>query len=306
MRMHRSASTNRTAVHLREHREIVVSPAAPHPPGQDLPPATRLGVLGPLCVRDDEFRDHTPSAAKPRQLLAYLLLNAGEKVRFIDCVTELWGAEPPKSSLHTLHTYARHVRQTLTVAFPGRGPRLITSQCCYQLVVDTDGFDLWTFEELVRRGQQAVATHDDAAAAALFASALSVWRGDALCDIETGQLSAASIIHLEESRKAVLEQRIEADLRLGRHRELLGELSSLIAEHPMHENIHAQFMLALYRSGRPKKAAQVFHGLRAKLVDGLGIEPEPRMRRLYQAIVSHNPLLDIRLPEAGRPRLLAS
>ena len=259
----------------------------------------RIGVLGPLLVHDGR-RDLVPTAPKPRQLLAHLLLNANQVVRFSDCITELWGNDPPRSALHTLHTYAGVIRRAVDEDTHG-SVRLRTRQCCYQLLVLRPDYDLFAFDQLAQRGQQAADAGDDDAASALFAAALALWRGDVLSDVTIGPIAAASVVRLQESRKTVLEQRIEADLRLGRHAELLGELAALIGRHPTHENLHAQFMLALHRSGHTGNAVKVFDRLRSRLIDRLGIEPAPQTRRLYQAIVSRHPRLDDFTREA-RPR----
>jgi DNA-binding SARP family transcriptional activator len=127
----------------------------------------------------------------------------------------------------------------------------------------------------------------------LFRSALSVWRGSPLSDVHAGPLISMHRVGLRETRRVVLEQRIEADLRLGRHRELLGELSALTDTHRTDENMHAQFMLALYRSGRTTHALQVFRRLRQLLSTELGIEPSPGIMRLLAAIHSADPVLDL-------------
>ncbi|CAL9392179.1 AfsR/SARP family transcriptional regulator [Streptomyces sp. Tu 3180] len=249
------------------------------------------GVLGPLLLSDAET-SLVPSAPKPRQLLAFLMLNAPQMVRVGDCITELWGSAPPRSAMSTLQTYVLHIRQAL------RGPRvdhsrlLVTRNQGYQLTLETTDYDRFRFTELTERGRAATAAGDHRAASELFTLALAQWRGPALSDVRTGPLSSPHLAELTETRQGVLEQRIEADLALGRHRELVDELSDLTARHPTHENVHAQLMVALYRSGERKRAGDVFHALRQALGDSLGIEPAPRTQRLYQAVLAGSSALD--------------
>ncbi|MEV0979520.1 AfsR/SARP family transcriptional regulator [Streptomyces sp. NPDC049915] len=251
----------------------------------------KSGVLGPLLLSGSDA-NLVPSAPKPRQLLAFLMLNAPRMVRAGDCITELWGSTPPKSAMSTLQTYVLHIRQAL------RGPRgdhsrlLLTRNQGYQLALETTDFDRFRFTDLTRRGRLSAAAGDHRTASEMFTLALAQWRGTALSDVRTGPLSSPHLAELAETRQGVLEQRIEADLALGKHRELVDELSDLTARHPTHENVHAQLMVALYRSGDRKRAGDVFHGLRRALGDTLGIEPVPRMRRLYQAVLAGSSALD--------------
>ncbi|MEG3627042.1 AfsR/SARP family transcriptional regulator [Streptomyces poriticola] len=233
-----------------------------------------------------------PSAPKPRQLLAFLMLHAPQMVRASDCITELWGSTPPKSAMSTLQTYVLHIRQALRGPHRDRSHLLLTRNQGYQLALETTDFDRFRFTELTQLGRLAAAAGDDRTASKAFALALAQWRGPALSDVSAGPLSSPHLAELAETRQGVLEQRIEADLALGKHRELVEELSDLAARHPTHENVHAQLMVALYRSGERKRAGDVFHGLRRALGDTLGIEPVPRMQRLYQAVLVGSSALD--------------
>lgn len=249
----------------------------------------RIGVLGPLELSDGTV-DRAPRAPKPRQLLGYLLLNANQIISSEECITELWGSCPPRSAAHTLRTYRGDIRQALE-APPGEAGagELVSEHGCYQIVLDPADLDRFAFADLARRGHAAASISDNARAAELFVAALALWRGPALADVPAGPLGAGHLAHLEEERKAVLEQRIEAELRLGKHRGLLDELGALTAANPTHENLHAQFMIALYRSGHWAQACEVFRKLKSRLVDELGIEPLPRMKRLYHAILRQTP-----------------
>ncbi|MHA6757949.1 AfsR/SARP family transcriptional regulator [Streptacidiphilus sp. PAMC 29251] len=251
--------------------------------------AVQVGVLGPLSlVLHGE--NHTPSAPKPRQLLALLILNANRMVRATECITELWGTEPPKSAMSTLQTYVLSIRQILRSAPTDHSRTLVTLNQGYRLDVPAQASDRLRFEDLARDGR-AAAAHDLARSSQLLGRALAQWRGPALAGLPAGLLSSAHVVELEEARQGVLEQRIETDLQLGRHRELLTELRTLAALHPTHENVQAQYMLALYRSDQRPEALGVFHRLRCRLGDSFGIEPVPRLRRLYEAIDNDDPAL---------------
>ncbi|WP_330301392.1 AfsR/SARP family transcriptional regulator [Streptomyces sp. NBC_00503] len=253
-------------------------------------PWVRIGVLGPLSLVVDG-EDRTPSAPKPRQLLALLMLNANQMVRAGECITELWGSHPPKTALSTLQTYVLYIRQILRGGATDRSCSLITRNQSYQLGVAPEASDRLRFENLARLGREAVATGDPVRASRLFGEALEQWRGPALADVPAGAVGSPHVVELEEARKGVREWRVEVDLQLGRHRELLTELAGLSAQHPTHENIHAQYMLALHRSGLRPEALGVFQRLRCRLGDHFGIEPVPRLRRLYEAIDADDPVL---------------
>ncbi|MEU2503525.1 AfsR/SARP family transcriptional regulator [Streptomyces sp. NPDC007863] len=251
----------------------------------------KSGILGPLLLSDVEG-NLVPSAPKPRQLLAFLMLHTPQMVRAGDCITELWGSTPPKSAMSTLQTYVLHIRQALRGPHRDHSHLLLTRNQGYQLTLEPAGFDRFGFTDLTRRGRLAAAAGDHRTASELFTLALAQWRGPALSDVRTGPLSSPHLAELAETRQGVLEQRIEADLALGKHRELVDELSLLTARHPTHENMHAQLMVALYRSGEHQRAGDVFHCLRQALGDSLGIEPVPRMWRLYQAVLVGSSELD--------------
>jgi DNA-binding SARP family transcriptional activator len=194
--------------------------------------------------------------------------------------------------MSTLQTYALHIRQALRGPRSDRSHLLATRNQGYQLILETTDFDRHRFTDLTKQGRMAAAAGDHRTASELFALALAQWRGPALSDVRTGPLSSPHLAELTETRQGVLEQRIEADLALGKHRELVDELIDLSARHPTHENVHAQLMVALYRSGQRKRAGEVFHGLSRMLGDSLGIEPTLRMRHLYQAVLTGSSALD--------------
>lgn len=153
--------------------------------------------------------------------------------------------------------------------------------------------DVHTYETLVAGGQNAFDQGDDETAADLLRKALALWQGPALVDVRVGPILDIEVLRLAESRLVTTERRIDVDLRLGRHTELLAELAELIARHPQHEGLHSQAMVALYRSGRQAKALDVFRRLRTRLIDELGVEPSQQLQRLHQAMLKVDPALDV-------------
>ncbi|HEY0640184.1 MAG TPA: AfsR/SARP family transcriptional regulator [Pseudonocardiaceae bacterium] len=260
-----------------------------------------IKVLGPLEARHNG-RSITPSAHKPRQILALLALQAGHVVTVPALIEELWGMQPPRSALTTLQTYILQLRRRIGAALPpdGSDPKdvLVTSYGGYMLDIDPAQVDVQEYERLVSAGTRAVEVGDEVSGSRLLRSALGLWRGQMLVDVHIGLRLAVELTRLEESRLGVLEACIDVDLRLGRHHALLSELAVLTARHPMHENLCAQYMIALHRSGRPWRALDVFKNLRSTLVEELGVEPSARLQQLQRAILNSEPSLD--LPRQGK------
>ncbi|MEU5423948.1 AfsR/SARP family transcriptional regulator [Streptomyces sp. NPDC001407] len=256
----------------------------------------QFSVLGPLLATDDGL-PFTPTPPKQRQLLALLILNSNRSVSVDACIEELWDQNPPQSAYSTLHTYVLHLRMAMSriprIGSLGEAKRILqTANYGYRLVVEPGGTDLELFEEHVRTARAALAREDDRMVSATLDKALKLWRGPALADIPLGPLLQGRATVLQEQRLQAQEQRIEADLRLGRHHELTTELAELTVRHPTHENLHAQWMLSLYRSGRAACALDAFHRLSNTLDRDLGISPSPRMRALYQAVLDNDESLD--------------
>ncbi|MFC0598373.1 AfsR/SARP family transcriptional regulator [Streptomyces palmae] len=254
-----------------------------------------FAVLGPLQV-SEQGRSYTPTAPKQRQLLALLLLNANQVVSTRTCIEELWEDAPPNSALSTIQSYVLQLRRAL-----GRIPQIGSLQAArrvletrdggYLLVVRSDELDVNAYTALVRQGR--VQLHqDDAAASELLGRALRMWQGSALSDVQVGPVLRAHLVGLEEDRISVQEQRIDADLRLGRHHDLIGELSALTTMYPTQEYLHAQLMVTLYRSGRRTQALEVAQRLRRVMHDELGLEPSPRIHSLHQAVLACDPVID--------------
>ena len=251
-----------------------------------------FGLLGPLLVS----RDGAPlplGGPKLRTLLAILLLEANKVVSADHLVDSLWGENPPETARNTLQVYVSQLRKLLS---PGT---LETAPPGYRLVVDPEAVDLLRFERLAVRGRTALAAGDAATAAEELAAALALWRGPPLADLAWEEFAQAEVLRLEELHLATLEDRIDADLALGRHAALVAELERLVAEHPFRERLRAQLMLALYRAGRQADALAVYQRTRRTLVDELGIEPGETLQKLERAILEHDPALDP--PTARRP-----
>lgn len=275
----------------------------------------RIDVLGVLDVRENGV-SVAPTAPKPRQVLALLALHADRVVPVSALIDELWAGKPPRSARTTLQTYVLQLRDLIALALDQQTPGtesdppprrrakdvLVTSPGGYMLVLGEGGSDVREFERLAGTGYRALDQGDFQGASRLLREALSLWTGSAFADVQTGAQLEMEARRLEEARLCALDQRIEADLRLGRHRELLAELTVLTSRYSTHENLHAQFMLALHRSGRRGEALDVYHRLRGTLVRDLGLEPSSRLRQLQQSILTaapETPLAEQQTPAAA-------
>ncbi|MEW2418652.1 AfsR/SARP family transcriptional regulator [Streptomyces sp. NPDC046866] len=272
-----------------------------------------IEVLGTLAVREQGV-SITPTAPKPRQVLALLALHADQVVPVSALIEELWAGAPPRSARTTLQTYVLQLRALIASALEqgagqaegaaepaAAGPAgpagrrrsakdvLVTLPGGYLLNSGGGTSDVREFDRLAGMGYRAMDADDFPGAARLLREALSLWSGPAFADVQGGAQLDMEARRLEETRLCALDQRIEADLRLGRHRELLAELTVLASRYRTHENLHGQFMLALHRSGRRGEALDVYQRLRATLVRELGIEPSAALRRLQRSILMAAP-----------------
>ncbi|GIF75962.1 AfsR/SARP family transcriptional regulator [Asanoa siamensis] len=251
----------------------------------------RYHVLGPLQARSDSGDAvGRLTAAKPQKLFALLLLHANLVVPADTLIEELWGYEPPATAAATLQTYVMQVRRMLTTVLSCDGDRsardvLLTACGGYSLNVAPGELDLHDYERLVADGRQALHGGDDVAGAKLMGDALALWHGNALADVRLGPVLRVEVGRLEEVRLAVRRERIAADLRAGGGNDALGELGWLAARHPRDEDLHAQYMLALYTTGRRADALEAFLRLRNTLRDDLGLEPSPQVQRLQRTIL---------------------
>ncbi|WP_046502450.1 AfsR/SARP family transcriptional regulator [Streptomyces odonnellii] len=256
-----------------------------------------IDVLGALAVRENG-RSITPTAPKPRQVLALLSLHADQVVPVAALIEELWAGEPPRSARTTLQTYVLQLRSLIAAALkhgtqegPARTAKEVLETLPGGYRLDSGGgtSDVREFDRLAGLGYRAMDAGDYSGAARQLREALALWSGPAFADVHGGAQLDMEIKRLEESRLCALDQRIEADLRLGRHRELLAELTVLASRYRTHENLHGQFMLALHRSGRRGEALNVYHRLRGTLVRELGLEPSAGLRRLQRSILMAGP-----------------
>src|ERR671937_2282672 len=249
-----------------------------------------FSLLGPLAVS----LDGEPVALggeKRRALLGTLLLEANRVVSRDRLIDALWGEDPPDTARNTVQVYVSQLRKLLPEG------ALETAPPGYRLAVEPDTVDLFEFVRLSEEGRTALAAGDATDAADTLREALALWRGPALADLAWEPFAQAETVRLEELRVAALEERIDADLALGRHGQLVSELEGLVTEHPLRERLRGQLMLALYRSGREADALAVYQRARRTLVDELGLEPSEALRKLERAILAHDPALNA--PEVG-------
>jgi DNA-binding SARP family transcriptional activator len=222
---------------------------------------------------------------KQRAVLAALLLHRGEIVSTDRMIDELWGERPPASAAKTVQVYISNLRKAL-----GDGV-LVTRGRGYVLEAEHGQLDVDRFETLVTEGRDALRAGDARLARDRLRQALALWRGPALADFAYEPFAQGEAARLEEERPAALEDRIDADLALGRHAELVGELDALVREHPLRERLHGQLMLALYRSGRQADALERYQRARRERIDELGIEPGRELQELERAILAQDPEL---------------
>jgi branched-chain amino acid transport system substrate-binding protein len=265
--------------------------------GRALAEGLEFRILGPLEARDGT-REIGLGGAKQRSVLAMLLLEAGTVVSADRLIEELWGDDRPEDAQTALQQHVSRLRKQLE-------PHdvLVTRSPGYMVELGVAGLDLHRFEELFEQGREELDSGDAESAAASFRAALSLWRGRPLADLENERFATNAISRLEARRLEVLQARITADLACGRAGELVGELQALARAHPLDERLRAQLMLALYRAGRQADALDAYADARRALVDELGLEPGPELRRLQQAILAQDPSLDEtpRRREADRP-----
>ena len=243
-------------------------------------------ILGPFEVTEN---DETLALGSPRQraLLAILLLHRGELVASDRLIDALWGERPPPSATKILQGYISHLRKVLGEQ------RLTTRGGGYALIAEPEQVDAERFAKLASEGRELLGAGDPSGAREALDQALSLWRGDALADFVYEPFAEAEVARLTEARLGAEEDRIDADLALGRHRNVTAELEALYRRHPTRERLLAQLMLALYRSGRQADALEAYRRGRASLSDELGLEPGPELRALEQRVLSQDPGLDL-------------
>ena len=227
---------------------------------------------------------------KQRALLTILLFSANEPVSREVLIDRLWGACPPAGAQHTLEVYISRLRKTLKSA--ADEAVVLTRSGAYLLRVPSEHIDIGRFERLAGDGRGALAAGAPGQAAAFLGEALALWRGAPLAEVSDELFAQAEIARLNELRAGAIEDRIEADLALGRHGDVVSELEALIAVHPLRERLYQQLMIALYRSGRQAQALAVYRSARRVLMQELGVEPGRGLKRLERAILEQDVSLE--------------
>jgi predicted ATPase/DNA-binding SARP family transcriptional activator len=242
-------------------------------------------VLGPLQATDG-VRDLTPARPKSRALLALLLLRAGRVVSPDEALDALWGEHPPPAARNALQGHVAALRRLFG------SDRIETRGGGYALQLEEDELDLHRFERLLTDAQD----RDPLEKAETLAYALALFRGAPLEDFRYDSFARGEAARIDELRQFALEEWVEAQLALGRHARLVAKLEQLVSEEPLRERLHAQYMLALYRSGRQAEALEAYRRARSTFQDELGIEPAQALQHLQRRILEQDPELD--LPEA--------
>jgi predicted ATPase/DNA-binding SARP family transcriptional activator len=236
----------------------------------------QVGVLGPLRVQADDGRTVEVGGARLRALLCRLALSANTVVTVDALIDSLWGEAPPAGATNALQSLVSRLRRALPEGAVESLP------AGYRLAAEVDA-DL--FERLTSQGRQALSGGDAAAAADLLADSLSLWRGPALVDVTEAPFAAAPAARLDELRLAAVEDRVAADLALGRHAEVVGEVTTLAAAHPMRERLHGHLVTALHGAGRRADALEAYQRIRHTLADELGVDPGPELARAHLAVL---------------------
>ena len=249
-----------------------------------LGPVELIGPAGPVRL----------GAAQERRLLAMLGLHLGEAVSQDRLAEALWGEHAPRSATNALQNYVLRLRRALQHA---DGVQIVTDPTGYRLEAPADAVDARLAERLIAEGREATAAGDPATAARLLREALALWRGRTLDEFSDQPFAQAEAARLEELRESAREDLAEAELALGRHHDLVGELEAMVASHPLRERRWAQLLLARYRDGRQAEALEGFHALRRTLRDELGVDPSPELQDLHGRILRQDPALARRPPE---------
>jgi DNA-binding SARP family transcriptional activator len=241
-------------------------------------------ILGPLEV-SESGRPVDLGGGRQRALLALLLLHRNEVVSTDRLIEDLWSHNPPATAAKIVQLYVSQLRKALG------SKDLVTRPPGYVLRVEAGSLDADRFEQLVRDARHALAHGDAETASELLRRAESLWRGAPLAEFAYEDFAQDEISRLEELRFAALEERVEADLALGRHVDLVSELEALVLRHPLRERLRAQLMVALYRCGRQTEALEVYQDGRRLLADKLGLEPGRGLQDAERAILRHDPSL---------------
>jgi predicted ATPase/DNA-binding SARP family transcriptional activator len=258
-------------------------------------------ILGPLEVFNAGVLIPV-GGPRHRKLLALLLVNAGAVVSAERLMTALWGENPPDSAPAMLHVRVSEVRAALRAGSEGgRNADIVTARSGYRLEVGVDGLDSRRFERLAAEGRHALARGDNARGSTKLREAVTLWRGPPLAEVADELFAQAEIARLESLHLQALEDRLDADLALGRHGDVVAELEALVAEHPLRERFWGQLMLAQYRGGRQAEALRTYQAVRTLLADRLAIDPGSELRRLHAAILDQDRAIELPDPVPGEP-----
>ncbi|HEX2902806.1 MAG TPA: AfsR/SARP family transcriptional regulator [Jatrophihabitans sp.] len=247
----------------------------------------KFRILGGLELLIDNC-DHSPTAPKVRQVLALLVARLGRDVLASDIVAELWDDAPPASATTTMQTYIYQLRRIFEEnRVSGRaGQPLLRRGAAYRLDVDPADVDSALFRAQVEQARTMAAVADYDGASRLLTSALSIWTGEPFAGVDRGQLLQAHAVGLDELRNRAIEMRIEADMQLGRHHELIPDLRTLCSEQPLNEWLHGKLIQALGMSGRRSDALAAYHRMRRMLDAELGLRPSAESRRLQEQLLN--------------------
>ena len=252
-----------------------------------------IRILGPLEVTDGT-RVLEVGGLRQRALLARLAVAANRVVAVDSLVDELWGPEPPAGARQALQAQVSRLRKVL-----GDADRLVARAPGYVLRLGPDELDTARFEALLAQARAAAAEGDRGTAARRWADAEGLWRGPALAEFADAAFAQAEAARLGELRLGATEARIEAELELGRHHQVVAELEGLVGNHPYRERLWAQLILAFYRAGRQADALAAYQRLRHVLGHELGIAPSPELARLEEAVLLQKPELEWVQPLGG-------
>ncbi|MBB4684415.1 AfsR/SARP family transcriptional regulator [Amycolatopsis jiangsuensis] len=259
----------------------------------------RINLLGPLeAHRDDHRANLAPAAQKVRQTLAMLVLNAGRVVSLEQLMDELWNDDPTASAHTAVQTYVYQLRKRFSLGNPRSAGAvradevlLATVDGGYQLSLPADHVDVFRFEPLLARAGAEFRDEDFARARDTAAAALRLWRDDVLVDVRKGPRLAAEAARLQGLRTSAHHLRIESDLHLGRHHEVLGELTSMARREPTDERAQGNLMIALYRIDRRAEALEVYRRAHERIAAELGLDPSARLQALHKAVLTSDEAL---------------
>ena len=246
-----------------------------------------IRVLGPVEI-EVGGRPVALGAPKQRAVLSLLALQASSTVSIDRLIEGLWGEEPPATAAKMVQLYVSQLRRLVA---EDDGAQIVTHGRGYELRLDPEAVDAARFERLVTEALRGGRGKGEAACAAL-----ALWRGPPFADVRDEPFAAAEALRLEELHLAATELSVESDLEAGRHLEMISRLQSLVVEHPLRERLHSLRMLALYRAGRQADALDAYQSARSALVEAIGAEPGPELRRLHEAILRQDAQLELAVP----------